>query len=43
MKNTSGFTLVTVLILTSMASIVVLSTIRDSVIQERLSGNFQKN
>ncbi|ALQ07901.1 hypothetical protein D172_007420 [Pseudoalteromonas sp. Bsw20308] len=42
MKNTSGFTLVTVLILTSMASIVVLSTIRDSVIQERLSGNFQK-
>ena len=42
MKNTSGFTLVTVLILTSMASIVVLSTLRDSVIQERLSGNFQK-
>lgn len=42
MKNTSGFTLVTVLILTSMASIVVLSALRDSVIQERLSGNFQK-
>ncbi|MBQ4799238.1 hypothetical protein J8L73_08850 [Pseudoalteromonas sp. MMG006] len=42
MKNTSGFTLVTVLILTSIASIVVLSTLRDSVIQERLSGNFQK-
>lgn len=42
MKNTSGFTLVTVLILTSMASIIVLSTLRDSVIQERLSGNFQK-
>ncbi len=42
MNKNTGFTLVTVLILTSMATLVVLSTLRDSVIQERLSGNFQK-
>ena len=38
----NGFTLITVLILTSMASIVVLSSLRENVVQERLSGNFQK-
>ena len=37
-----GFTLITVLILTSMASIVVLSSLRENIVQERLSGNFQK-
>ncbi|WP_372761662.1 polymer-forming cytoskeletal protein [Pseudoalteromonas sp.] len=42
MKHTSGFTLVIVLILTSIASIVVLSSLKDTVFQERLSGNFQK-
>lgn len=38
----NGFTLITVLILTSMASIVVLSSLRENIVQERLSGNFQK-
>ncbi len=38
----AGFTLFTVLILTSMASIVVLSSLRETIVQERLSGNFQK-
>lgn len=42
MKNNKGFTLVTVLILTSMASLVVLNSLRDTIVQERLSGNFQK-
>ncbi|QPL42490.1 polymer-forming cytoskeletal protein [Pseudoalteromonas sp. A41-2] len=37
-----GFTLITVLILTSMASLVVLSSLRENIVQERLSGNFQK-
>jgi len=37
-----GFTLVTVLILSSLASILVLSSLKDNVNQERLSGNFQK-
>ncbi|WP_404343594.1 PilX N-terminal domain-containing pilus assembly protein [Pseudoalteromonas mariniglutinosa] len=41
-RGSQGFTLVTVLILTSMATVVVLSSLRDSVIQERLSGNYQK-
>ncbi|MBB1398171.1 hypothetical protein [Pseudoalteromonas sp. SG44-8] len=41
-KKQSGFTLVTVLILTSMASIVVLNSLRENIIQERMSGNFQK-
>ncbi|WP_348708865.1 PilX N-terminal domain-containing pilus assembly protein [uncultured Pseudoalteromonas sp.] len=41
-KKQGGFTLITVLILTSMASIVVLSSLRENVVQERLSGNFQK-
>ena len=37
-----GFTLVTVLILSSLASILVLNSLKDNVNQERLSGNFQK-
>ncbi|MDQ9092347.1 hypothetical protein RC083_12190 [Pseudoalteromonas haloplanktis] len=42
MRNSKGFTLITVLILTSMATLVVLSSLRDTIIQERLSGNYQK-
>lgn len=42
MSNHKGFTLVTVLILTSMATLVVLNSLRDTIVQERLSGNFQK-
>ncbi len=37
-----GFTFITVLILTSMISVIVLSTMRDNFIQERLTGNYQK-
>jgi len=43
MRNkSSGFTLIVVLVLVSMATIVVLSSMNDAVMQERLSGNFQK-
>lgn len=38
----SGFTLVVVLILSGLASILVLNSLKDNVNQERLSGNFQK-
>ncbi|MGS0498845.1 pilus assembly PilX family protein [Pseudoalteromonas mariniglutinosa] len=41
-KKQHGFTLITVLILTSMASIVVLNSLRENIVQERMSGNFQK-
>ncbi len=41
-KAQRGFTLVAVLILSGLASILVLSSIKDNVNQERLSGNFQK-
>lgn len=37
-----GFTLVTVLIMSMMASVLVLNSLKDNVAQERLSGNFQK-
>jgi len=37
-----GFTLVAVLILTIVAGIVVLNSLKDNVVQERMSGNFQK-
>ena len=37
-----GFTLITLLILSTMASIVVLNSLKDNTIQERLSGNYQK-
>lgn len=41
-KKQRGLTLITVLILTSMASIVVLNSLRENLVQERLTGNFQK-
>jgi cytoskeletal protein CcmA (bactofilin family) len=41
-KSQRGFTLVAVMILSGLASILVLSSIKDNVNQERLSGNFQK-
>jgi len=41
-RKQQGFTLVTVLILTSLASVLVLTSLKDNVNQERLSGNFQK-
>jgi len=41
-SSQQGFTLVTVLILSMMAGVVVLNSLKDSVVQERLSGNFQK-
>ena len=37
-----GFTLIALLILSSMASVVVLNSLKDNAVQERLSGNFQK-
>ena len=37
-----GFTLVIVLILLGISSVVVLSSLRENMVQERLSGNFQK-
>ena len=40
--NDKGFTLVIVLILLGISSVVVLSSLRENVVQERLSGNFQK-
>jgi cytoskeletal protein CcmA (bactofilin family) len=41
-ESQRGFTLVVVLILSGLASILVLSSMKDNVNQERLSGNFQK-
>jgi hypothetical protein len=41
-KKQQGFTLITVLVLSSLASILVLNSLKDNVNQERLSGNFQK-
>lgn len=43
MAKQKGFTLITVMLLTTMASVVVFATLKDTVIQERLSGNFQKD
>lgn len=43
MNKQKGFTLITVMLLTTMASVVVFATLKDTVIQERLSGNFQKD
>ena len=37
-----GFVLVTVMLLTMMAGTVVLTSLQDSTVQERLTGNFQK-
>ena len=41
-KNEQGFSLVTVLILSSLAGVLVINSLKDNVNQERLSGNFQK-
>lgn len=44
MKNKEqGFVLVTVMLLTMMAGTVVLTSLQDNTVQERLSGNFQNN
>lgn len=40
-KN-KGFVLIVVMLFTMMASTVVLTSLKDSTVQERLSGNFQK-
>lgn len=42
MTKQKGFTLLSVMILTTMTSIIVLSSLRDNFIQERLTGNYQK-
>jgi hypothetical protein len=42
LKKQKGFTLITVLILSSLAGILVLNSLKDNINQERLSGNFQK-
>lgn len=41
-KSESGFILVTVMLLTMVGGTVVLTSLKDSTVQERLSGNFQK-
>jgi len=44
MKNRSrGFSLVVVLALVAIASVVVFTSLKDTVVQERLAGNFQKS
>ena len=42
MKQQQGFTLVSVMLLTVVAGVVVFTSLKDSIVQERLSGNFQK-
>lgn len=42
LRKQQGFTIVTVLILIMMASIIVMQSMKDSILQERMSGNFQK-
>lgn len=42
-KAPKGFTLITVMLLTTMASIVVFAALKESIVQERMSGNFQKD
>ncbi|AOT06679.1 pilus assembly PilX N-terminal domain-containing protein [Pseudoalteromonas luteoviolacea] len=39
----SGFTLIKVMLLSTMASVVVFTSMKDTLVQERLSGNFQKD
>ncbi len=41
-SSQQGMSLVTVMLLSSLAGILVLGSLRDNIIQERLSGNFQK-
>ena len=42
MNNQKGVVLLSVMILTTMTSIIVLNSLRDNFIQERLTGNYQK-
>lgn len=41
-KQQGGFTIITVLLLILMGSIIVIHSLKDNIVQERLSGNFQK-
>jgi len=41
-KHQGGFTIITVILLILMASIIVIHSLKDNIVQERLSGNFQK-
>ncbi|NOU53168.1 polymer-forming cytoskeletal protein [Pseudoalteromonas sp. JBTF-M23] len=43
MKKHRGFTLVKVLLLSTMAGVVVFGAMKETLVQERLSGNFQKS
>ncbi|TLX46895.1 hypothetical protein C1E24_11605 [Pseudoalteromonas phenolica] len=43
MKQQSGFTLIKVMLMSTMASVVVFGALKETVIQERLTGNFQKD
>ncbi|MBD1584281.1 DUF7305 domain-containing protein [Pseudoalteromonas sp. S16_S37] len=43
MKKQRGFTLVKVLLLSTMAGVVVFGAMKETLVQERLSGNFQKS
>jgi cytoskeletal protein CcmA (bactofilin family) len=42
MNNQKGFILLAVMLVTAMTSVIVISSMRDNVIQERLTGNYQK-
>ena len=43
MRKQSGFTLIKVMLMSTMASVVVFGALKETVIQERLTGNFQKD
>lgn len=43
LQKEKGFILVTVMLLTMVGSTLVLTSLQDTTVQERLSGNFQKN
>ena len=43
MRQQSGFTLIKVMLMSTMASVVVFGALKETVIQERLTGNFQKD
>lgn len=43
MYKQSGFTLVKVLLLSTMAGVIVFGAMKETLVQERLSGNFQKS
>ncbi|KAF7768905.1 hypothetical protein PCIT_a3427 [Pseudoalteromonas citrea] len=42
MTSQHGFTLIKVMLLSTMASVVVFGALQESIVQERLTGNFQK-